>query len=56
MTNPTENAPWWNLLLEIVALPAVNAALPFVFAAILAFALLAVGRALKGRKRRHSPE
>jgi hypothetical protein len=37
MTNPTESAPWWNLLLEIVALPAVNAALPFVFAAILAF-------------------
>jgi hypothetical protein len=48
MTNPTENAPWWNLLLEIVALPAVNAALPFVFAAILAFALLAVGRVADG--------
>jgi hypothetical protein len=44
MTNPAENAPWWNLLLEIVALPAVNAALPFVLAAILAFALLGVGR------------
>ncbi len=56
MANPTETAPWWNLLLEIVALPAVNAALPFVFAAILGFALLAVGRALKGRKQRHSPE
>ncbi len=56
MTNPTENAPWWNLLLEIVALPAVNAVLPFVFAAILAFALLAVARALKGRKQPHSPE
>jgi hypothetical protein len=27
MTKPTENAPWWNLLFEIVALPAVNAAL-----------------------------
>ena len=37
MTNPTGNASWWNLLLEIVALPAVNAALPFVFATILAF-------------------
>ena len=56
MTNPTGNASWWNLLLEIVALPAVNAALPFVFATILAFALLAVGRALKGRKQRHSAE
>jgi hypothetical protein len=47
MTNPTENAPWWNLLLEIVALPAMNAALPFVCAAILAIALLDVGCALK---------
>jgi hypothetical protein len=56
MTNPTENAPWWNLLLEIIALPAVNGALPFVFATILAIALLAVGRALKGRKQRNSPE
>ena len=56
MTNPAEGAPWWNLLLEIVALPAVNAALPFVFAAILAFALLGVGRALKGRKQSHSHE
>ena len=56
MTNPAENAPWWNLLLEIVALPAVNAALPFVLAAILAFALLAVGRPLKGRKQHHLPE
>ena len=56
MTNPTESAPWWNLLLEIVALPAVNAVLPFVLAAILVFVLLAVGRALKGRKQRHSPE
>jgi hypothetical protein len=56
MTNPTENAPWWNLLFEIVALPAVNAALPVVFAAILAFALLGVGRALKGRKQSHSAE
>jgi hypothetical protein len=36
MTNPTENAPWWNLLLEIVALPAVNAALPFVLPLFLA--------------------
>jgi hypothetical protein len=56
MSNPAENAPWWNLLVEIAALPAVNAALPFVFATILAFALIAVGRALKGRKQRHSPE
>ena len=43
MTNPTENAPWWNLLLEIVALPAVNAALPFVFAEIWLLRSLPVG-------------
>ncbi len=50
MSNPTENAPWWNLLFEIVALPAVNAALPFVFGAVLAVVLVGVGRALKKTK------
>jgi hypothetical protein len=56
MTKPTENAPWWNLLFEIVALPAVNAALPFVFGAILAVALVGVGRALKRRKQLRPPK
>ena len=28
MTNPMGKAPWWNMLLEIAALPAVSAALP----------------------------
>jgi hypothetical protein len=56
MTNPMENAPWWNMLFEITALPAVNAALPFVFAAILAFALIGIGRVLKRRKQSRSPE
>ena len=50
MTNPTDDAPWWNMLFEIAALPAVNAALPFVLAAILGLALVGVGRVLKGRK------
>jgi hypothetical protein len=44
------------MLFEIAALPAVNAALPFVLAAILAFVLVGVGRALKGRKQPRSPE
>jgi len=56
MTNPEENASWWNLLFEIAALPAVNAALPFVFATILAFALIGVGLAFKGRKQPRSPK
>jgi hypothetical protein len=56
MNNPMENAPWWNTLFEITALPAVNAALPFVFAVILAFALVGVGRALKrGQRQPRSP-
>jgi len=55
MTNPMENAPWWNMLFEITALPAVNAVLPFVFATILALALIGVGRVLKKRKLPRSP-
>jgi hypothetical protein len=47
MMNPMESAPWWITLFEITALPAVNAALPFVLAAILAVALIGVWRALK---------
>ena len=51
MNDPMENAPWWNMLFEITALPAVNAALPFVFAAILAFALVGVVRVFKRRQK-----
>jgi hypothetical protein len=52
-----ENAPWWNLLFEITALPAVNAMLPFVLAGILVVVLLALRRILKRwQNRPRSPE
>jgi uncharacterized integral membrane protein len=57
MTNPMENAPWWNMLFETAALPAVNALLPFALAAILLFVFVGIRRALKLRqKQRRSPE
>jgi len=56
MTNPLQNAPWWNMLFEIAALPAVNAALPFVAVAVLALALIGVGRAFRKTPHTHSPQ
>jgi uncharacterized integral membrane protein len=57
MTNPMENAPWWNMLFEITAVPAVNALLPFVLVGILAFVLVGVRSVLKRRqKQSRSPE
>jgi hypothetical protein len=57
MTNPMENAPWWNMLFEITAVPAVNALLPFVLVGILAFVLVGVRRVLKRRQKQpRSPE
>jgi len=38
MTNPMMNAPWWDMLFEIVALPAINVLLPFMLVGILAAA------------------
>ena len=47
MTNPMSNAPWWNLIFEIAALPAVNALLPFVAVGILSLVIFAVSRAFR---------
>jgi hypothetical protein len=42
--NPLANAPWWNMLFEIAALPIINAVLPMLLAALLAVVLIALGR------------
>jgi len=42
--NPLANAPWWNMLFEIAALPVVNAVLPMLLALALAVVLIALGR------------
>lgn len=47
MTNPMTDAPWWKMLVEIVALPAFDASLPFVLAGILAVGLLALWKMVK---------
>jgi hypothetical protein len=54
MTNPMTNAPWWNLLFEIAALPAMNALLPFVAVGILALGLVALTRLFR-HSQNHTP-
>jgi hypothetical protein len=57
MTNPTTDAPWWNMLVEIIGLPALDALLPFVLAGILAVGLVALGAMVKRiQNRPPSPE
>lgn len=41
------DASWWNLLIDLVAVEWVRALIPFVLAGILAFVLLAIERGLK---------
>lgn len=53
----TNDASWWNFLIDLVAVQWLQALIPFVLAGILAFALLAIVRGFK-RLRNHpsSPE